>query len=44
MSKTAIDGIKVKRDHNGNRISKKATSHGSYRCKRKPHSKRCLKK
>ena len=41
MSKTTIDGIKRKTDANGNKISKKATSHGSYRCKRKPNSKRC---
>lgn len=41
MSKTAVAGVKSKRDQNGNKISKKATSHGSYRCARKPNSKRC---
>lgn len=45
MSKQMIEGIKKKgqksRDANGNRIVKKLTSHGSYRCKRKPNSKRC---
>jgi hypothetical protein len=41
MSKTMIDGVKTKKDMNGNRISKKGMSHGSYRCKRHPNSKRC---
>ena len=41
MSKTMIDGVKRKTDANGNRISKKASSHGSHRCARKPNSKRC---
>ena len=41
MSKTAIPGVSAKRDANGNKISKKSTSHGSYRCQRKPNSKRC---
>jgi hypothetical protein len=41
MSKTVIEGVKRKRDANGNNISKKSLSHGSYRCKRKPNSKRC---
>lgn len=41
MSKTEIPGIVVKKDTNGNRISRKNKSHGSFRCKRKPNSKRC---
>ena len=41
MSKSAINGVKRKSDANGNLISKKATSHGTYRCKRHPGSKRC---
>ena len=41
MSKTMIDGVKRKADSNGNVISKKASSHGTYRCKRHPNSKRC---
>ena len=36
-----IDGMKPRRDKNGNRISKKSMSHGTYRCKRHPNSKRC---
>ena len=36
-----IDGVKGRRDANGNRISKKSMSHGTYRCQRKPNSKRC---
>jgi len=43
MSKTAIDGVKMRKDNNGNRLSKKTSSHSSYRCKRKPQSKRCKK-
>jgi len=43
MSKTMIDGIKTKKDNNGNRLSKKSTSHGTYRCDRHPNSKRCTK-
>lgn len=41
MSKSAINGVTRKSDANGNRISKKASSHGTYRCKRHPSSKRC---
>lgn len=45
MSKTIIDGVIGKgeksRDLNGNRIVKKTMSHGTYRCKRRPNSKRC---
>lgn len=41
MSKTMIPGIKAKKDPNGNRLTKKTLSHGTYRCKRKPTSKRC---
>jgi len=45
MSKTAIDGIVKKgqksRDANGNSTVKKTMSHGSFRCDRKPNSKRC---
>lgn len=40
-----IDGIvsrgQKSRDLNGNRIVKKSMSHGTYRCKRHPNSKRC---
>jgi hypothetical protein len=38
-----IDGVKTKKDQNGNRISKKGMSHGTYTCKRHPTSKRCKK-
>jgi hypothetical protein len=45
MSKTVIEGVvkkgKKSRDANGNRIVKKVLSHGTYRCKRHPTSKRC---
>ncbi len=41
MSKTAKPFVKRRSDANGNMISKKATSHGFYRCKRKPNSKVC---
>ncbi|GEM_PF-3402225 len=41
MSKTVIAGVKRKRGANGNNINKKSLSHGSYRCARKPNSKRC---
>lgn len=41
MSKTLIEGVKIKKDPNGNRLTKKTASHGTYRCKRKPNSKRC---
>jgi hypothetical protein len=41
MSKTSIEGVKRRKDHNGNCISKKTLSHGTYRCKRHPNSKRC---
>lgn len=42
MSKVAIPLVKARKDKNGNYISKKTLSHGSYRCKRHPNSKRCL--
>jgi hypothetical protein len=42
MSKTTIPGVTYKKDSNGNKISKKRMSHGSYRCKRKPNSPECL--
>jgi len=45
VSKTTIEGIvkrgQKSRDANGNKIVKKVLSHGFYRCKRKPNSKRC---
>jgi hypothetical protein len=41
MSKSAVKYVKRRKDHNGNCISKKTLSHGSYRCKRRPNSKRC---
>jgi hypothetical protein len=45
VSKRTIEGIlkrgQKSRDANGNRVVKKALSHGSHRCKRKPNSKRC---
>ena len=42
MSKSIIPGIVTKKDNNGNKISKKRLSHGTYRCKRRPNSKRCV--
>ena len=42
MSKTNIEGVPRRKDANGNAISKKSMSHGTYRCKRRPNSKRCL--
>jgi len=42
MSKVAIPFVAVRKDKNGNYRSKKALSHGSNRCQRKPNSKRCL--
>ena len=41
MSKMAIPGVVLKKDANGNKISKKGMSHGTYRCTRHPNSKRC---
>ena len=41
MSKTLIPHVIYKRDHNKNIISKKRLSHGTFRCKRHPNSKRC---
>jgi len=45
VSKTTIEGIvkrgQKSRDANGNKIVKKVLSHGTYRCKRHPTSKRC---
>ncbi len=41
MSKTPIPYVKKKRDSNKNVLSKKVFSHGTYRCKRHPNSKRC---
>jgi len=41
MSKTPIPGVTYKKDPNGNRLTKKASSHGSFRCKRHPNSPRC---
>lgn len=41
MSKSIIEGVVYKKDANGNKISKKRLSHGTYRCKRKPNSKKC---
>jgi len=41
MSKTVIPYVIRKRDHNKNIISKKYLSHGTFRCKRHPNSKRC---
>jgi len=41
MSKTIIPYVTRKGDANKNRISKKDVSHGSFRCKRHPNSKRC---
>jgi hypothetical protein len=43
MSKTVIDGVKTRKNQNGNRISKKGTSHSTYTCTRHPNSKRCKK-
>ena len=41
MSESIIEGVPSRKDPNGNRLSKKSTSHGTYRCKRRPSSKRC---
>jgi hypothetical protein len=41
MSKTIISGRPHRKDANGNKISKKSLSHGTYRCTRHPTSKRC---
>ena len=41
MSKIMIPYVIRKRDANKNRISKKDVSHGTFRCKRHPNSKRC---
>ncbi len=41
MSKTMIPYVVRKRDANKNVLSKKVMSHGTYRCKRHPNSKRC---
>ena len=38
--KQPIAGIKKKRDANGRTLTKKDSSHGSWRAKRKPNSKR----
>jgi hypothetical protein len=43
MSKTMIDGVTARRDQNGNKISKKSMSHGTYRCQRHPNSPKCKK-
>ncbi len=39
MSKQMKRGVPKKRDVNGNRLTKKDTSHGTFRAKRKPNSK-----
>ena len=41
MGKQNKPYVKRAKDQNGNQISKKAMSHGSYRCQRKPNSKWC---
>jgi hypothetical protein len=41
MSKTLIPFVKLIKNTNKKRISKKNLSHGTFRCKRKPNSKRC---
>ena len=41
MSKTMNPYVKVRRDANKNRVSKKNMSHVTFRCKRHPNSKRC---
>ena len=38
--KQPIQGIKKRRDANGRILTKKDSSHGSWRAKRKPNSKR----
>ena len=38
--KVGIDGIKKKIDANGKVMTKKSSSHGTWRAKRKPNSKR----
>jgi len=41
VSKQSKPGMTRRADANGNIRTKKAMSHGSYRCKRKPNSKWC---
>ena len=41
MSKTMVPHVIRKRDANKNVLSKKVMSHGTFRCKRHPNSKRC---
>ena len=40
MSKMAIPGMVVKKDPNGNKNTRKDTSHGTFRCVRHPNRKR----
>ena len=40
MGKVHITGIKKRRDANGRTLTKKDMSHGSFRAKRKPNSKK----
>jgi len=44
MSKTAIPHRNRKTDPNGNKLSRKHVSHGTFRCERKPNSPRCKNK
>jgi len=41
VSKTLIPYVKLRKNANGNKISKKHLSHGTFRCNRHPNSKRC---
>lgn len=42
MSKVAIPGRILRKGADGKRIAgRKIVSHGTFRCKRKPHSPRC---
>jgi hypothetical protein len=43
MGKVAIGNRKPVKDSNGNKLNGKATSHGTFRCVRKPNSPRCKK-
>ena len=44
MAKMHIDGRSNKKHANGTRLGAKNTSHGTYRCQRKPNSPRCKNK
>jgi|SaaInlV_150m_DNA_3_1039698.scaffolds.fasta_scaffold14566_2 hypothetical protein len=43
MGKQAISGVIIRKNANGNKTNKKASSHGTFRCVRKPNSPQCKK-